>query len=162
MPQKTLKARREYNKEYMRKQRLDPVKREKFNAAQRRHYAKYRKKYIQKAIEYYKAHPESKKKSGQRYHAKHWDRHLRSKYNLTEAQYIELLSKQHGVCSICHQPETQKKRGKVVRLAVDHDHQTKIVRGLLCARCNMALGQFNSVTRLQEALQYLTDQISNI
>ena len=47
---------------------------------------------------------------------------------------------QDGKCAICHNPETRKIHGRVTDLAVDHDHETGVVRGLLCHRCNFILG----------------------
>jgi hypothetical protein len=51
-------------------------------------------------------------------------------YGLTSAQYTELLTLQGGRCAIC------RARPKSKRLAVDHDHASGYVRGLLCSRCN--------------------------
>lgn len=67
--------------------------------------------------------------------------HLRRKYGLTGDEYDALLDRQGGVCAICRQPERLMGRGRVRRLAVDHDHRTGKVRGLLCASCNTVLGQ---------------------
>jgi Recombination endonuclease VII len=58
------------------------------------------------------------------------DRYLRKTYGITEAQYNELLAYQGGCCAICRKPP----KGR--RLAVDHDHKTGKVRGLLCYFCN--------------------------
>ncbi len=51
-------------------------------------------------------------------------------YGLTSAQYDALLRAQGGRCAIC------RARPKSKRLAVDHDHKSGAVRGLLCSRCN--------------------------
>lgn len=51
-------------------------------------------------------------------------------YGLTSAQYDALLELQGGKCAICRAKPVSK------RLAVDHDHKTGEVRGLLCSRCN--------------------------
>lgn len=66
--------------------------------------------------------------------------HLRRKYGLTGDEYDRLLAAQGGLCAICRQPERLMGRGRVRRLAVDHDHRTGRVRGLLCASCNTILG----------------------
>lgn len=51
-------------------------------------------------------------------------------YGLTGGDYDALLAAQGGRCAIC------RARPKSKRLAVDHDHKTGAVRGLLCSRCN--------------------------
>lgn len=78
------------------------------------------------------------------------DAYLKRKYGITEADYDALLLAQGGVCALCG-----KRPGKV-RLAVDHDHTTGKVRGLLHVRCNRALGpfEFNEIV-LQRAVNYL-------
>lgn len=55
-------------------------------------------------------------------------------YGLTLEQYEALYEAQGGVCYIC-----RRATGKVRRLAVDHDHKTGYVRGLLCKPCNSIL-----------------------
>jgi hypothetical protein len=67
---------------------------------------------------------------------------LRDKFGISLEEYRKMLATQSGKCAICHQPEmaTLKKSGKVKELSVDHCHSTGKVRGLLCYRCNTALG----------------------
>ena len=79
------------------------------------------------------------------------DAYLKRKYGITEAEYDALLSTQGGVCALCG-----KKPGRV-RLAVDHDHVTGQVRGLLHVRCNRALGplEWNDAV-LVRAVNYLS------
>ena len=60
---------------------------------------------------------------------------LKRVYGVTLAWYNEKRREQNFACAICHSPETEMKR----RLAVDHDHITGRVRGLLCVRCNTTL-----------------------
>jgi hypothetical protein len=55
-------------------------------------------------------------------------------YGLKAGQYDQLYEAQGGVCYIC-----QRATGKVRKLAVDHDHKTGYVRGLLCKPCNSVL-----------------------
>ena len=54
-------------------------------------------------------------------------------FGLTPEDYATLLARQGGVCAICVQRPVSK------RLAVDHDHNTGEIRGLLCSRCNWEL-----------------------
>lgn len=77
------------------------------------------------------------------------NKELKHKYGITKAAYDRLLAKQDGVCAICSEPELSKHRdGKIRRLAVDHDHETNKIRGLLCNRCNKGLGIFEDDTLL--------------
>jgi len=77
--------------------------------------------------------------------------HLKRKFGLTEAEYDELLADQGGGCAICGEPPADG-----VSLHVDHDHDTGAVRGLLCMRCNNALGLFREdAALLTEAAHYL-------
>lgn len=55
-----------------------------------------------------------------------------------------MLKDQHGRCAICKLPESIPNR----ELAVDHDHNTNKVRGLLCSRCNPAIGLMNDDLKL--------------
>ena len=77
-----------------------------------------------------------------------------ARYGITLDQCKAILKAQHGVCAICNRPESKKRRdGSVFDLAIDHDHKTGKVRGLLCARCNSMLGWFEKHSN--DAAQYL-------
>jgi hypothetical protein len=81
---------------------------------------------------------------------------LKCAYALSEADYQALLILQNSVCAICHCPETRTHSAKTDPLVVDHDHTTGKVRGLLCHRCNTALGLMkDDVARLLSAVAYL-------
>jgi hypothetical protein len=90
------------------------------------------------------------------YHAEHRERlngERRSrgwrKYGLVAADYERMLAAQGGVCAIC------KRKGKRW-LCVDHCHETQAVRGLLCDKCNTALGFFgDDADRMRAAGEYL-------
>ena len=80
------------------------------------------------------------------------------KLKLYRADYDEVLTAQSGVCAICHRPEFRKIRsdGITRRLAIDHDHKTNKLRGLLCGDCNTGLGLFqDDILRLESAIAYL-------
>jgi len=72
-------------------------------------------------------------------------------------EYQALLNKQNGLCAICGAPAGHRScRGRTCRLAIDHDHGTGAVRGLLCNNCNRGLGRFkDSVALLESAARYL-------
>jgi hypothetical protein len=82
---------------------------------------------------------------------KQWIRHVQRKYGITAEQYGQLLSSQGGACAVCG---TRPKRK---RLAVDHDHQTGYVRGLLCTSCNHRVigGAKEDASILRAAADYL-------
>ena len=81
--------------------------------------------------------------------AENRNKNLLKKYGMTSSQYNEIFEKQSGLCLIC------KKRSKQT-LAVDHNHNTGKIRGLLCVRCNQGLGHFyDSQELLSEAINYL-------
>lgn len=92
-----------------------------------------------------------------RYRARRNNYALIRNYGLTREDYARLYVEQSCVCAICGQPETKPNKAGELRLLVDHDHKTGVVRGLLCAKCNTALGLFNDdVALLEQALRYLT------
>lgn len=83
----------------------------------------------------------------------------RAKHGLSGEDYNLLLAAQSGVCAICALPDD---RG--TRLAVDHDHDCcpgryscgLCVRGLLCRRCNLALGLLREDQEIARAvIRYL-------
>lgn len=61
-------------------------------------------------------------------------------YGMTPEQYLELHAAQGGLCAICKRPESDRRDGSLKLLAVDHNHVTGGRRGLLCRKCNVALG----------------------
>lgn len=71
--------------------------------------------------------------------------------------HAHLLDKQNGVCAICQ--ETCKSGRE---LAIDHCHETRRVRGLLCMNCNQGLGKFKDSKKLLErAIEYLEKSRGN-
>lgn len=78
------------------------------------------------------------------------------RYGITEEEYRALYTHQSGVCAVCKRAETMVIKGSVCTLAVDHDHETGTVRGLLCRKCNQAIGLFKeNVEWMEIAIAYL-------
>ena len=73
--------------------------------------------------------------------------YLLRKYGITLEDYQRMLDAQDGVCAICG-----KRRPDERTLHVDHDHETGEIRGLLCFRCNNAIGDLRDDRDLAQAL----------
>lgn len=85
------------------------------------------------------------------------DYNLKNRYGLSLAEYQAMSEAQDHRCKACGRVESVIGRGgRLKPLAVDHDHETGEVRGLLCQACNMALGLLDDdVERLQALITYL-------
>lgn len=84
---------------------------------------------------------------------------LKQNYGITIREYEALYSKQNGRCAVCgiEGKPFDSSNGKTNTLAVDHDHNTGKIRGLLCSSCNRGLGFMKEDPKiLQAALLYLT------
>ena len=73
--------------------------------------------------------------------------------------YQLLYKRQGGKCAICgEQEKVMRDDGTPRRLAIDHCHSTGQVRGLLCTRCNLVIGQVgDNIRLLVESMKYLID-----
>lgn len=86
------------------------------------------------------------------------DLRLRSNYGITLEEYKRILKQQRGTCAICKFPPLGRNS-----LAVDHDHRTGLVRGLLCMRCNRALGKWqDDDDKVRAAAVYVTNPPASI
>jgi Recombination endonuclease VII len=90
-------------------------------------------------------HRAAKKRSQSLAHA----RRIENGYGITAEAYWRLYAAQGGRCAVC-----QRANGKSKRLAVDHDHVTGRVRGLLCTTCNVIIIGRYTVEALQRAIDY--------
>jgi hypothetical protein len=69
------------------------------------------------------------------------------RYKMTLDQYHALQEQQDFCCAICHEEKS---------LTIDHNHETNMVRGLLCNGCNTGVGLFKeSAPLLHNAESYL-------
>jgi DNA-directed RNA polymerase subunit RPC12/RpoP len=78
--------------------------------------------------------------------------HLRNKFGISLEQYSELLKGQKCRCAICEKHYTEF----ATRLAVDHNHITGEIRGLLCNYCNRRIvGRHRDSGLLRKVADYL-------
>lgn len=90
---------------------------------------------------------------------------LKSKYGITLDEYNLMLEAQNGNCAICtKKPSLNTNDHRSFAMAVDHDRRccgpdkacSKCIRGLLCMKCNRALGMFeDDILILLAAVKYL-------
>lgn len=78
---------------------------------------------------------------------------LKHRYGITVEDFNKMLEAQNNVCAICKNKETIKGKSN---LSIDHCHDTRKVRGLLCDSCNKGIGFFkNSPEFLNNAYEYI-------
>jgi len=80
---------------------------------------------------------------------------LKRDFGIDIEQYESMVEAQGGLCAICGNCDPS------FSLAVDHNHDTGKVRGLLCSNCNNGLGRFkDDPDRLRRAADYLNSHIT--
>lgn len=78
------------------------------------------------------------------------------RFGYKRGDYGKMLASQGGKCAICHRDESDSRRS----LHVDHCHETGHIRGLLCGRCNTAIGLFEHSPRgLRRAADYIVHSL---
>jgi len=79
---------------------------------------------------------------------------LKNNFGIDSKQYEEIMDRQNGCCAICKRSQEELNR----RMAVDHNHTTGQIRGLLCSNCNTGIGNLrDNVALLEEAIKYLNE-----
>lgn len=79
------------------------------------------------------------------------------RYGVELEEYDRMFAEQDGVCAICKQASSDTRR-----LAIDHNHTTGAVRGLLCIKCNSMIAQMESGDAIiDSAISYLRKQWDN-
>lgn len=85
-------------------------------------------------------------------------RNIKRQYDLSPEEHEEKLKNSNYVCEICKNSETtfDGRTGSLRKLSVDHCHNSKKLRGMLCNRCNTTLGKVDdNVELLMEMINYL-------
>jgi hypothetical protein len=68
---------------------------------------------------------------------------LKTIFGITPEQFWAMAAAQEHRCAICGEMLiVASRRGQSNAMHLDHDHATKIVRGILCGLCNRGLGHF--------------------
>jgi hypothetical protein len=119
--------------------------REKHRLSQKKYYEKNKERIIARKKELESQSPEMRRK-----------RSLWRNYGMTEQDFDNLFELQGRCCALCFAPGSKR----TPRLCVDHCHETKKVRGLLCDNCNRALGLLgDKVEPLERAIEYLNGRL---
>ena len=117
---------------------------EKIAAEQKAYYMKNRETLLQYDVRYQQENREYISERGRKYR-------LRSNYGLTLEAYQEIWDAQFGKCCIC---DNELKKSLNRSPAVDHDHKTGAVRGILCFACNTRLGWYEKYS--SNVISYLS------
>jgi len=156
MPYKDPEKRREYNRKYRETHREETrnTNREACHRWRELYPEKRRESDRKSSRKYRELHPEEIKiryrEKSRRYRKTHSRTYLKCKYGIDNAIYEQLLADQNGVCAVCGENRGKKELG------IDHDHTTGKIRGLLCMKCNLALGFMDdNLGWLQRLVDYI-------
>lgn len=86
--------------------------------------------------------------------------HIKRYYGLDWEVYCKMYASQEGKCKICGVEINlyKDKKSQIETTAIDHNHLTGKVRGLLCSKCNKGLGSFgDNIELLKIAIEYLEE-----
>ena len=111
--------------------------------ASKRYYYKWREENVERVKRYNQENKDKK-----------LDWYYRKTYNISLEQFNDMLLSQNNKCAVCLLEETaiDKRTGKIRRLHVDHCHKTGKVRGLLCTKCNIALGYLSDSLEIAQLM----------
>ena len=96
----------------------------------------------------------SKKRSPEQRHRYN----LRSRFDISLEEYNDKLKRQSFSCAICKKLQSVLKK----RLAVDHNHKSNVIRGLICEDCNLGLGKFQDSPELLKAATSYLEKYANV
>jgi hypothetical protein len=136
---------------------------EKVSARKKAHYEANKEVYLERAKKFNNSETRKKWREDNKEHTKEYNKerwkkirtskpHLKSMYGITLEDYNNMFESQKGCCLGCgiHQSELKQP------LCVDHDHSNGKIRGLLCVKCNSALGFLgDNVNTLYNLINYL-------
>ncbi len=128
---------------------------EKRLARKRACWARHKAKYTESHAKWFSENRDKQREYFSRYYAEHKDvqreRRVMNEYGVGIDYINEKIIEQDGKCAIC---------GKTEKLVVDHDHETGKIRGMLCNKCNTAIGLLgDSLDGIQLAVNYFTKKV---
>lgn len=141
-------------------------RKEKLKIYSKKHHALYRDEDNARNSANNKKHPEEMRARTRKWQEKNPERadqirfraRLKREFGMTPEEYDLLYTAQGGKCAICERHQTEFSR----RLAVDHDHDSGKIRGLLCTSCNNMLGfAHDDKKRLRRAIEYMDSYEEN-
>lgn len=81
-------------------------------------------------------------------------RRIKKEYNLARDEFYAILEIQKHLCPICGNDISEQDKN----IHIDHNHDTGIVRGILCSKCNQGIGLFmENKNILKSAIAYLEE-----
>jgi len=180
----TKEQKREYDREYLKKNREKRLKyqrdfykknRARISEKHKKYYREHKEEVLENSRKWHLENKEKHRKANREYMYKHrarfnkvsrdWykknksesrKRVIKKKYGLDVIEYEKLVLAQKNLCAICKNSERVKFKGRLKELAVDHNHRTGKVRGLLCHSCNLAIGALlDNPDLFRKAAEYL-------
>lgn len=110
---------------------------------------------------YQASHKEDISKKTKAYLLTHTEERRQAKrlyyYGISRASFNSILDEQGGVCGVCKKSHWGGRHGTP---HVDHDHKTGRVRGILCQKCNIALGMVDDNPSIARSLANYLERAS--
>lgn len=155
----------EQERERLRKWRAAHLESERERSREK--YLRTKERHNAKTSEWFKTHREWDNERKRKRYAENRERELQ---NWARGKYRAILSReelaaiwprlQHGPCEICGAMRTDESNRGHARMSIDHNHATMKFRGVLCYRCNLAIGHFKeNPATLRAAAEYLERQV---
>jgi hypothetical protein len=153
---------REKNKDKIKKQKQDyyEANKEKVKTKAKAYYQANKKRRAECKKEWAEANKDKMNEYKKKYRDTHagllWRNQLKHKFGITVEEYY-ILAKQAGDnCPICGVVFDWKNRHKGNRPCIDHCHKTRKIRGIICGKCNAAIGMlYDDIKMLKKAISWL-------
>ena len=124
-------------------------------AYNKQYYKRNREKHIEYQRQYHIDNPNARSTYNKQNRENIWAKKIMKQYGLSVDRFNEIFESQDSKCCICGSIDPGRKG---TRWLVDHCHNTNRVRGILCHRCNTALGLVSdSIETLNNMIKYLKE-----